>query len=107
MARVVDDRTDVQRITHCCLVVGTDRFMTRLGRECGQVGTAGRSLAAWACQPVDLRKVFEWAKGRGDLKCVRTAAHVRPKRGDHVHIYVVDEDHVSVREEVANDPLGQ
>jgi hypothetical protein len=30
---------------------------------------------------------------------VRTAAHVRPKRGDHAHIYVVDEGHVSIAKE--------
>ncbi len=99
MARVVDDRTGVQKITHCCLVVGTDRFLTQLRREFGQVGAAGRYIVAWACQPGDLRKVFEWVKGRGEMQRVRTAAHVRPKRGDHVHIYVVDEGHVSIAKE--------
>jgi hypothetical protein len=33
------------------------------------------------------------------MQRVRTAAHVRPKRGDHAHIYVVDEGHVSIAKE--------
>lgn len=94
---LIDDRTDEQRRTHTVLVLGTDDAMTRWGRECGVVGKTGRSIAAWACQPEHVQAVMAWAKGRNDLKRVRTATECTfPKKGDHIHIYVVDEDHVSL-----------
>ena len=96
---LIDDRTDEQRRTHTVLVLGTDDVMTRWGRECGMVGRTGRSLAAWACKPEHVQTVTAWAKGRNDLKHVRTATECTfPRKGDHIHIYVVDDDHVSLEE---------
>jgi hypothetical protein len=94
---LIDDRTDEQRRTHTVLVLGTDDVMTRWGRECGMVGKTGRSIAAWACRPEHVQAVTAWAKGRNDLKRVRTATECRfPRNGDHIHIYVVDDEHVAL-----------
>lgn len=90
---LVDDRSDAQRQTHTVLVLGTDDVMTRWGRECGTVGRNGRSIAAWACEPQHVNTVMRWAKGRSDLKRVRRATRVYPKRGDHIHVYVVTDEH--------------
>jgi hypothetical protein len=91
---LVDDRTDTQRQTHTVLVLGTDDAMTRWGRRCGMVGKTGRSIAAWACEPRHVNTVMRWAEGRGDLKRVRTATECTfPKKGDHIHIYVVTDEH--------------
>lgn len=91
MAQVVDDRTDEQRQTHYCLIVGTDAFLSSLGQECG---ACRRSIAAWACEPRDAIHVEQWARSRGDLKRVRRATHrIRGRKGDHIHIYVVTDEH--------------
>lgn len=100
---LIDDRTDSQRRTHTVLVLGTDDFMTNWGRRCGMVGKTGRSIAAWACRPEHVRTVLAWAEARGDLKRVRTATECTfPKKGDHIHIYVVDDDHVALGKEESN-----
>lgn len=96
MARVIDDRTDEQRQTHSVLIVGDDGFMTRLGYGCGLVGKSGKSRAAWACRPEDADAVERWVRGRGDLSRVRRAARAYAKRGDHIHIYVVTDEHPSL-----------
>jgi hypothetical protein len=96
MPTVVDDRTDEQRQTHSVLIVGDDGFMTRWGHHCGMVGRSGKSRAAWACKPEDADTVERWVRGRGDLKRVRRAVRAYAKKGDHVHIYVVDDDHPSL-----------
>lgn len=94
---LIDDRTDAQRQTHTVLVLGTDDAMTRWGRECGMVGKNGRSIAAWACLPEHVDTVMRWVKGRNDLRRVRTATECTfPKKGDHIHIYVVDAEHVAL-----------
>jgi hypothetical protein len=93
MPTVIDDRTDAQRQTHSVLIVGDDGFMTRLGPRCGTVGKAGKSRAAWACTPEHADTVERWVRGRNDLKRVRRAVRVYPKRGDHIHVYVVTDDH--------------
>lgn len=91
MATVVDDRTDSQRQTHYALVVGTDAFMSSLGKECGK---CRRSIAAWACEPRDAIYVEQWVRGRADMRRVRRATgSVRGRKGDHVHIYVVTDEH--------------
>lgn len=99
MSRVIDDRTDEQRQTHSVLIVGDDGFMTRWGRDCGMVGRSGKSRAAWACRPEDADAVERWVRGRGDLKRVRRAMRAYAKKGDHIHIYVVTDDHVSLEKE--------
>jgi len=96
MAKVEDDRTDEQKKTHSVLIVGDDDFMTHWGRHCGKVGRSGKSRAAWACRPEDADSVEQWVWSRGDMKRVRRAARVYPKRGDHIHIYVVDDQHVAL-----------
>lgn len=99
MATVIDDRTDDQRQTHSVLIVGDDGFMTRWGHQCGTVGKSGKSRAAWACRPEDADAVERWVRGRGDLSRVRRAVRAYAKRGDHIHIYVVTDDHVSLEKE--------
>lgn len=96
MTTVVDDRTPEQRQTHTVLIVGDDGFMTRWGHHCGMVGKSGKSRAAWACTPDKADAVERWVRARGDLKRVRRAVRVYPKRGDHIHVYVVTDDHVSL-----------
>ena len=91
MATVIDDRTDEQRQTHYALVVGTDAFLSRMGRGCGM---CRRSIAAWACEPRDAIHVEQWVRSRAEMKRVRRATHrIKGRKGDHIHIYVVTDGH--------------
>lgn len=102
MATVEDDRTEEQRQTHSVLIVGDDDFMTRWGHSCGKVGRSGKSRAAWACRPEDADTVEKWVRSRGDMKRVRRAARAYAKRGDHIHIYLVGEQHIALGKEVSD-----
>lgn len=87
----IDDRTEVQQETHCCLVTATDRCMSGWGLAAG-----GASKCAWACRPEDLDKVWAWVAGRGDMKYVNRRLPSAPKwrpRAAHVHVYVVGDKH--------------
>lgn len=91
MAKIQDDRTWEQRGTHRILIVGTDRFMSRLGQR---AGVCQQSFAAWACRPEDADSVEKWVRSRGDMTRVRRATdRLHPQKGVHVHIYVVDAEH--------------
>lgn len=93
--KVQDDRTDEQRETHPCLVVGTDSFLSGWGGAEG-----GASVAAWACSPDDLQTVERWVRNRSDMKRVRVVydgpnckTRYKPKRAAHFHVYVVTDNH--------------
>ncbi len=91
-----DDRTPEQEITHHWLVVGTDSFMSNWGRA-----ENGTSIAAWACEYDDVKRVTEWVESRGDMKRVRTVIDRKgerysPRGHGHLHIYVVEDNHPSV-----------
>jgi hypothetical protein len=92
----VDDRTPEQKQTHTVVIAGNDRAMTNIGRECGMVQRGGQSIAAWACRPGDAVRVEAWVKGRNDLTYIRVAGKRLGKPGDHVHIYVVDDQHPAI-----------
>ena len=88
-----DDRTKEQKATHNWLVIGTDSFMSGWGKADG-----GASYAAWACKPEDRDKVLSWVESRPEMKRIReTCDPYRPKGVGHCHIYLVHEDHVSIR----------
>jgi len=89
-----DDRTPEQMVTHRNLVIGTDSFMSGWGGAAG-----GASYAAWACEDRDVSTVLAWVESRREMKRVRvTCDPYRPGSAcAHLHIYVVDDDHVSVR----------
>ena len=84
-----DDRTPEQQITHPCLVVGTDSFLSGWGEA-----QDGASYAAWACPEEDWSTVERWVRQRGDMRRVRQAVDTprspyRPgRRCAHLHIYV-------------------
>lgn len=89
-----DDRTDEERVTHRKAVVMRDKFLSGWGGARG-----GYSRAAWAIPndgSVDVGKVYNWVKSRGDALYVSTVdlKTYRPPRGTvHFHVYVVDKDH--------------
>ena len=93
---IEDDRTQEQKETHTCLIVGTDRFMSGWGKAQG-----GVSYAAWACRHEDSFKVLEWVERRGDMNKIgkffeTSKSKYRPEGKGHCHIYVVTEGHVSL-----------
>ena len=93
---IEDDRTQEQKETHTCLIIGTDSFMSGWGKAQG-----GVSYAAWACESKDRFKVMKWVENRNEMKRVRVVfetlkSKYRPKGKGHCHIYVVTEGHVSL-----------
>ena len=95
--KLVDERTAEQQKSHNWLVIGTDSFMSGWGGASG-----GLSYAVWACEGKDLDKVESWVESRSDMKRVRVSNEsnrkYRPgKACAHCHIYVVTNDHPSVR----------
>lgn len=96
---IKDDRTPEQRKTHAYLVVGTDSFLSGWGGAEG-----GASYAAWACEDKHVEKVEAWVRARDEMKRVRVVCEdeEKPYRPNpdicaHLHIYVVEADHVSLR----------
>lgn len=88
--KIKDNRTEDQKNTHACLVVGTDTFMSNWGDASGKA-----SYAAWACEPADVQKVTEYVAGRCDMKNVRMVidrpgSRYRPSARycAHLHIYL-------------------
>lgn len=95
--KLVDDRTDDQKLTHTVLITATDKFMTGWG-EAAQ----GLSKCAWACtRSQDWEKVYKWVKARKEMKYVNvTFNNWKPRNAAHVHIYVVNENHPSLNTEL-------
>lgn len=98
--KLVDDRTEVQKLTHTWLVVMTDRFMSGWGEAKG-----GVSYAAWACTYENLSQVEAWVRSRSEAMRVRVTRdggafkkpyRYRPSGTGHCHIYVVNEEHASL-----------
>ena len=88
-----DDRTQEQKKTHIALVTATDKFLSGWGEAKG-----GLSKCAWACKPEHFDKVFKWVSNRTDMKYV--SYHVNnwyPKNYEHLHIYVVEENHPALQ----------
>ncbi len=90
----VDDRTEAQKKTHTLIWLMTDRFLSDWGHA-----QDGPSYAGWACHHDDEYAVERWVRSRGDAKRVRlVGGNYRPPAGPgHCHIYVVGEDHSSVK----------
>jgi len=82
---IQDDRTEQQKATHDCLVVGTDDGLSGWG-----LAEGGKSYAAWACTGEDLPAVEAWVRARGDMKRVRVVYGKYSPRGraGHLHVYV-------------------
>jgi hypothetical protein len=98
MHHIQDDRTATEWLTHTCFVKGRDTFMSGWGGAEG-----GTSYAVWCCRSQDLGAVLEWVKARTDMVNVTTNFNpdtYKLKRGDRLHMYVVDEGHPSL---AAND----
>jgi len=90
-----DDRTPEQKLSHTCLIVGTDSFMSWWGEAKG-----GLSYAAWACKPEHRSKVLAWVSARKEMKRVREVSDPYYPKSNicaHLHIYVVDDKHPSIR----------
>lgn len=89
MTERVDDRTQEQKKTHTWLITATDKFMSGWGKASG-----GLSKCAWACKPENVDKVLQWVKNRSDMKYVNvTNNNWYPRNAEHVHIYVVKDNH--------------
>ena len=89
-----DDRTAEQKKTHHILITATDKFMSGWGEAEG-----GTSKVAWACDTHEKAdKILKWVEGRSDMKYVNfyTRNRWRPRNATHVHIYVVDDDHMQL-----------
>lgn len=92
--QTIDDRNEEQKRTHLWAVVARDKAMSYWGQAAG-----GVSRCAWAVPFLDLDKVENWVRGRGDMTYVRpiALANYRAPRGTaHLHIYVVDANHPAV-----------
>lgn len=88
-----DDRTEAEKQSHCCLVGGTDSFLSGWGKAEG-----GKSYAFWACKPDDEWRVLRWVEKRGDIKRIRIVGKgYNPSGNGHCHIYVVAENHPAVQ----------
>lgn len=88
-----DDRTPEQLTTHTELIVARDKFLGGWGRA-----KTGKSICAWACKPEHTREVLEWVSKRSDMTNVRLcASNYKPKGPGHFQIYVVTENHPSLR----------
>lgn len=91
MAIRIDDRTFDEKVSHCCLITATDKFLSGWGMADG-----GASKCAWACRPEDADRVYDWVASRSDMRHVNyrgpSAAIWRPHAA-HVHIYVVHDGH--------------
>lgn len=84
---IQDDRTEEQKKSLTCLVIGTDSFLSGWGEVEG-----GASYAAWACAPELQRDMIAWVERRGDMKRVRVVydspqAPYRPN-GRHARTYI-------------------
>ena len=89
----VDDRTPEQRVTHTVLIGGTDKVLSGSG-----LARRGRSIAIWACKPEDAVIVAVWVQSRTDMTRVRKLSErYRGRKGDHVHIYDVDDNHPALQ----------
>jgi hypothetical protein len=80
-----DDRLSDDYKTHRTLVTATDKFMSNWG---GLV-----SKCAWACRDEHVDKVLRWVHNRPEMKYVNTHYDDWRPSADHVHIYVVKENH--------------
>jgi hypothetical protein len=88
-----DDRTPEEKTTHPIIVVGTDSFMSGWGEAKG-----GVSYAGWACRHDDVDRVKSWVSSRPEMKRVRIVGNSwRPKGVGHTQVYVVHDDHPSLR----------
>jgi hypothetical protein len=90
-----DDRTEEQKKTHYYVVLATDKFMSGWG-----AAKNGLSYAGWACEPKNADKVYKWVASRSDMLRIRTVGtpyRPNPKYCAHCHIYVVDENHNSLK----------
>lgn len=91
--KIQDDRTPEEKKTHSIIVVGTDSFLSGWGEAKG-----GVSYAGWACTSEQYTRVLEWVYNRSDMKRVRVVENSwRPKGVGHAHIYVVHDNHPSLR----------
>lgn len=83
-----DDRTAEQKLTHTCIVLATDKFMSGCGEAKG-----GPSYAGWACTPNMVEIMEARLRARNDMKRVRmVSSSYRPPSGlGHCHIYIAKE----------------
>lgn len=90
----IDGRTKEQKKTHTVLVTATDKYLSGWG-----LTKNGLSKCAWACEPKDYKKVFEWVKSRNDMNYVSVnfSGNWYPKNTKHLHIYVVTDGHRALR----------
>lgn len=88
----IDDRTPEEKETHTVLITATDNFMSGWGGASG-----GLSKCAWACKPKHADQVFDWVSGRSDMKYVNMTCNKWYPKAKHVHIYVVNEGHSSLK----------
>ena len=83
--KLVDDRTEEQKVTHPIIVMMTDSFMSGWGMAEG-----GPSYAGWAVPFEDVNAMESRIRQRSDAKRVRIVGNdYRPPSGPgHCHIYV-------------------
>ncbi len=93
---LVDDRTPEQKKTHTIIWMMTDRILSGWGEA-----KDGLSYAGWACQPDVQCRVGEWVRSRSDAMRVRRVSgnYRPPKASGHCHIYIVDINHPSLKEQ--------
>ena len=93
----IDDRTEAQRQTLRCLIIGTDRILSGWGHA-----DNGASVAAWATTPEHADRVEAWVRSRGDMLRVRYVYEdprrpYRPRNAAHYHCYVVTPNHNALK----------
>lgn len=88
----IDDRTEVQKLTHKFAVVARDSFMSGWGGAAG-----GSSRVAWAfSSDANGEKLVSWVRHRSEMKnvnFVNLENYRVPKGTAHFHIYVAGVNH--------------
>jgi hypothetical protein len=93
--KLVDDRTEEQKVSHSWAIVARDSFMSGWGGASG-----GTSRVAWAFDSsIDNSRLERWVRDRREMKnvnVVNLTKYRAPKGTAHFHIYVVNENHPSL-----------
>lgn len=89
-----DDRTEEFKSKPHIIILATDSFMSGWGGA-----GDGPSYAGWACDSCQEYQVERWVRSRSEMKRVRVVgSDYKPPSGPgHCHIYVVDDNHPSVK----------
>jgi hypothetical protein len=93
MGKIIDYRTEEQKITHSVLITATHKilFLEDIASGCP-------SKCAWACRPEHADKVFNWAKSMECIKDVKRSTNEWKPKANYVYIYCIPDNHIALKE---------